>query len=647
MNSNIETKYCSEEFGKILKMINSNYNGEKIMLPDFQRNRVWKLKEKQEFRNSLINNFPFGSILLHNKNNENTSLLIDGYQRISTMIEFYFKPFLFLKWVDLQVSDSEGISFLQGDKKIWKKFKESFIKNIKNENIELDITDFIKQNITKLANDNIKTEVINHFVVSIKEKMQKKIDELINFSKKILDVQLPIVKVTTLKNHDLIADIFTNINTSGIKLTKFEIAASRWKNVNINIKYIKNDELFSLILNKIKEKYSYFNDNKNNMPIEISREFKLELEKGEKIDLFELCFGFSKILEEQSYMLFDSTIRKKIDIFEPGFTILNYCMNKTNKDFDKFAENFSDLFKIEENDYAIVKILNMFRYILDIVKNINLYFELPSNKVLLGSANNKNIFWGESKTKTANTIKPSKNQSVSFIIELFNDLYEDFRDYEIYQNLNKRIIEKITKEFHFLKYLLFDTLSNKFESSVNKINDEFIFNKTFRYNRNIEEKQMLKALKDKIIDYNTDSSNDKRKSLTDKGMRMIISVAYKEILNSNINSSVCNYNIDHIYPINLNKKLIESEKLKINSIGNIQLIPENINKIKKDKNLFDFIDSEDFESNKIEKWTFLNKENFYLFNINDKENLIANYEKMILLREEEIIKKVIRYMYSN
>ncbi|MGI6474652.1 MAG: DUF262 domain-containing protein [Thermoactinomyces vulgaris] len=61
-----------------------------IELPKFQRNLVWKEKNKIEFIESLKKGYPFGTLLLYKQEDKDDIFsLIDGLQRSSTIKDYY------------------------------------------------------------------------------------------------------------------------------------------------------------------------------------------------------------------------------------------------------------------------------------------------------------------------------------------------------------------------------------------------------------------------------------------------------------------------------------------------------------------------------------------------------------------------------
>lgn len=58
------------------------------LTPDFQRKEVWKMAEKTRFLDSLLKNLPIPSMCINQDINTNKRIVIDGLQRISTIVAF-------------------------------------------------------------------------------------------------------------------------------------------------------------------------------------------------------------------------------------------------------------------------------------------------------------------------------------------------------------------------------------------------------------------------------------------------------------------------------------------------------------------------------------------------------------------------------
>lgn len=82
---------------------------ERIKLPLFQRKLVWTQKKKEDFIDTLRQGLPFGAVLIYPEDQTNESMLqiLDGQQRLSTILEYkkMSAPFL-------ETAKSRGVSKL-------------------------------------------------------------------------------------------------------------------------------------------------------------------------------------------------------------------------------------------------------------------------------------------------------------------------------------------------------------------------------------------------------------------------------------------------------------------------------------------------------------------------------------------------------
>lgn len=76
-----ELRSCAD----LLRMYN---NGQLTIQPDFQRDIVWKKPDRTRFIDSLIKQLPIPSMCISFDFNTNERMVIDGLQRMSTIIEF-------------------------------------------------------------------------------------------------------------------------------------------------------------------------------------------------------------------------------------------------------------------------------------------------------------------------------------------------------------------------------------------------------------------------------------------------------------------------------------------------------------------------------------------------------------------------------
>ncbi|WP_029512169.1 MULTISPECIES: DUF262 domain-containing protein [Mesoplasma] len=629
-----------------IKTLIDNKENKILTLPHFQRNKVWTKKMKDDFKETLKKDFPFGSILIHKKADSDKQTLIDGYQRLSTIEEFCKQPFNDLKWNDLGVADDYFVSIFDENIKKYKSFQKFFVENLKEIKNNLDTYTIVENTILQIfSNEKIDQNQVFIKASKITKEISTKILEIKSISDEFQNKQIPVIYVTTFKEHGVITDIFTKLNTSGQKLSKYEIAASDWENIKVSIKDYEKSQLAEEIINNLKNKYDYYEHNKHKTGIQMNKNFN-DIVFNEEIDLFELLFGFSKVLEENSTNLFNKTKNQKIDIFEEGFELINYCLGGTNKTFSKLNDLFIDKFKTNEGLVSLSKILLFFKNVNIVTKSVNDYFLEDNTKILLGSVNNKNISWG--KTKNDNKLlKPSKFQSISFIVEIFKSVFKNENDFNFNDSDNdivKKIIKIIKDEFYIGHHFIYDTFTDLFSSSSNKTVDAIVNENKFRYSDFIPKEEMKKVIEEVIRKYNNSVSHTVRPKI-DKSIKIIISIAYNGIWNKNLNNHNCN--IDHLIPFDLNKKL--NKKIKINSLGNLALLNSTSNSIKSDNDLLRLIQENKFNKTDVSNWTFLEENDFKLFSFENKEEseVEKDFEKLANIRENEIKNKLLNFLYKN
>ncbi len=79
---------------KIREITNQVKEGKLIPRPEFQRRLVWTHKDKDHFLDTILRGFPFPEIYVADgdvdlESGEGTQLLVDGLQRVSTILEYF------------------------------------------------------------------------------------------------------------------------------------------------------------------------------------------------------------------------------------------------------------------------------------------------------------------------------------------------------------------------------------------------------------------------------------------------------------------------------------------------------------------------------------------------------------------------------
>ena len=249
-----------------------------IRVPTFQRNYVWPKKKVVKFLNSLINDEPFGTILLWTpkdkeinlgfkntiieslnkisqyKHKGGISFLIDGQQRLTSLLLIrYYK----------KISDTNAQNF--DLPKGWNlseliKFdyeNEEFVVIKKNEKLPNTIDSEIL-----LSNNDFNHKKVRNLIQS--EDASLKADKINKIVNKINKIKVSIIE---LKGHSLdnVITIFSNVNNQGTKLTTFDLVHAKWSSITTinnktggNVTFELNDEIKEMT-NDWKNGYSNLN----------------------------------------------------------------------------------------------------------------------------------------------------------------------------------------------------------------------------------------------------------------------------------------------------------------------------------------------------------------------------------------------------
>lgn len=76
---------------QVISFIRKNQQG-KLLIPEFQRNQVWKQQQKSRFIESLILNIPVPPFYI-SQDNEGNMIIVDGLQRSTAIFEFFNNQF--------------------------------------------------------------------------------------------------------------------------------------------------------------------------------------------------------------------------------------------------------------------------------------------------------------------------------------------------------------------------------------------------------------------------------------------------------------------------------------------------------------------------------------------------------------------------
>lgn len=523
----------------------------KIIIPKFQRNIVWTKDRRIELINTLRKGEPFGILLLH-KNEENKYILVDGLQRVSTIIDFCNDKFSYLTYLDIDYEKTEKLVRQDCISK-GLPINPNYVKN-KTESTLKKLIKIFSESISKPYLAIRKIREAEGFIDS------EEIDDLIidiisDFEETTKITSIPIHTIVYTGPKENLPNIFYNLNTGGVSLSKYEILASLW----MDTKYIVDDEN---IIAKVKSKYQAVIDDS-----ELEIDFDLNRIKREGINLFEYCYSISEILKSDTDL--KSLLGKNKKSTDPiGFEILSLIcgldVNKSELIYDKLKNATPDF---------LIELKNMISVCFAFVQSSlsNLIIDLNGNNINLN--NNYQIY--------------------HIVISYIRHNYEiDFNNYVIKRKSNK-VWNQNFKKFVSSHYL-YDGITNfwKINRQVGDlsraISKEEILNK---YVYGISKDKWQIALDEWM---STQSEN------ISKTIPNINKLFLKYIFNQQVqlDKNIERYfksttgenvyvDIEHICPKN---RMNDLGKIPISAVGNLCYLTCTDNRSKKDKTLYEHND---------------------------------------------------------
>ena len=519
----------------------------KIVIPSFQRGIVWNKEHRKDFIETVKSGDPFGVVLVSQAKPNDPYILIDGLQRLSTLKAYMTNP---LEFVD------ENDKFIDGAKlhKLFEvKYQTKGLQLPKVEKVDKEKKIFLKRmiSIMKAKETTPKSREIWPSIAEILEINKNDFEVFASFdefySSFLENLELPDIIIHAIVYQgpqERLPVVFEHLNTTSVTLSKYEVFSSQWPSAKI----VLNDEE---IIQSVWKKYS---------GLKSSSSFDVDTtEDGIRnggITLFEYCFAFSEILNDEnkpfSYMF--SKTKKSTD--PTGFDLLALACG--------LPINRADLIWKDEYLGSIYDSTLFISLKNAIIESINIVDSCIKNYV----------------TDLKGTIIKSSSlyQVYHLIISVFNHLYElDLKKKTITKKDTTEVTEWIGlfKKYAFKWYLLHRINDfwneNRQVSDLRRLLDEK--NSSF-YISNISRETWTEAL-NKFIEKSKPEATSRTISNETK---LILNYLYKLLINEDKNraeyfkkedsqGNTITFDIEHIVPVDKFKKF--DEDLPLSSLGNL------------------------------------------------------------------------------
>lgn len=522
-------------------------NQKQVIVPIFQRGKRWDKEDEKSFYETLNKGLPFGTMLFHRsvENNIEKYLLIDGLQRSNTIKKYLLEP---TKYVDANDIPTQLIDELYAALNLSGNSKEirnriidtilEFIQNLDDIN-NIQYYDYAKLLINTCASDT------DNIIDVIQELVKPFFNTYRDRYKDIESTEIPVIIYTG--DQESLPEVFKRINSTGKALSQYEIYAATWPKKDTF--FVNNEKIVDNVL----KKYDLLIDDDYSID-GYDREQK---RKTQLLNSFEYAFGLGKYLYSNYEIFQYPKSRNDPDgQIEPiGFEILNACLGDNHKDLNI-------LYK---------KILNI-----DINKFTDRLIEVITfvNEIIQPVCNFK------SNTRKQSKILHSKYQIISMISSTFREKY-DIANLSVSKktwDVNRKILKQ-----NLLLHYVYDIIENNWkEGGLSKIHT---INKENKYLNEIPKELWSSTL-----------NNWFQKSLLNKNEThnqidkvVFLNCIYLHIFSAYQQLSDNKFDIEHIAPKKQMNELIEqihSPGLNISSVANLCYLPEKLNRVKKDKTIY-------------------------------------------------------------
>lgn len=273
--------------GKLVDSIRSPESvGVRVEVPRFQRRIVWSREQREGLIESIHRGYPIGSILLSKRAGTGEAYeLVDGLQRTSTLLAYSERPLLLAPVDALPSQTLVEVAAVLGSElgEVTTRF-HAWMKRVEEMTFAKGFTP------TRLVEAISAGQLpLNDDAAARLEALAEKALDALRDNVSIGAVQLPVVTYTGPESE--LPEIFDRINSSGTKLSKYEIFAAAWISKQT---LIKRDEIRSAITLKYQAL--------------LDAGFTIEgLERDVAIsdfNLFEYLFGLGKVLKDKFSLLF-------------------------------------------------------------------------------------------------------------------------------------------------------------------------------------------------------------------------------------------------------------------------------------------------------------------------------------------------------
>lgn len=322
---------------------------ERIKLPRFQRKLVWPRSKKEQFINTLHEGLPFGSVLVYPESQEPDAnlLIIDGQQRLSTIIEFNRDRLKFWKPLNPEIYGSALLS-INSSLPDGAQLSESEFDNLLHQD-RRSLDDWLDDIDDKASRKTVRAEF---------GRIEQELSNYVDFS----SLLIPAIKF--IGDKSLIAEVFSRLNQGGVKLSKYQVFSAAWIHTQIKL---STSELQNDILENVKK---YYTSMGKGAAFELDDFSEDALTATRIITLSDLAIALGMYMQEHLNSLAPQTDNK---IAELGFGLLGVAVDLDNRKLGKLLD-YSDFIQsnlqiiLEKTERICSNLQDVFSKMLKVVK---------------------------------------------------------------------------------------------------------------------------------------------------------------------------------------------------------------------------------------------------------------------------------------
>lgn len=531
----------------------------KIIIPSFQRNLVWKTKQKKLLINSIKDGLPIGALLVYKSGecNGNTQYqLIDGLQRTTAIKDYVQSPTKYYDKEDIDENVNSMINKLcyslgfsdEPEKK--NQLTDAVIEWVKSISSFSQEAGFTASNLLGFLIDKLNLSIDVPELLKLSNTVIPPFISQIDKASNINDTKIPMIIYSGDKEN--LPNIFQRLNSKGTQLSKYQIYAATWSTYQGFT--ISNTE----IIEKIREKYLLLTQE----GYEINNFDPDKTGLTDKYNYFEYFFGLGKYISEKYPLLFsasqDSSQTESI-----GFNISTVCLAQDLKDVDSLPkvllERNIDVNILEKKILRAIDISN------EVLKP---YIGIKANK----------------KNGSEISCKHSEFQIVSIIGKVFLTLFDPISLEEKYISGEQLVNLKSNIPYHYLFDILRGYWSGTGDSKAMELT------KTDRYETPIYQKEWNNLLG--VFFAGELSKQEKDRVSIDPITILFFKYIYTHKFSIHDELSQKEFEVEHLIPVNRLKKFANDNNIgiPIGAISNLCLLDKQLNRDKKDLTFYEYYD---------------------------------------------------------